>query len=404
MSEPTKTCSKCGTPKPLSDFKTDSRKPDGKASSCRDCNAPIGKLMTIGASSSELGPYDMARKMLAEAKAVDDVKRIMDQSAALKEYARRAADRTLEIDATEIRFYAERRLGEMIAAQNATVGLNAGSRGQLKGRDASGPAKREAPEDVRPKLAEVGISHKLSSHAQKLAAVPEQEFQARIDAWRGEMAAGQTRVTMDLMRIGDAEQKKQQRENKERVLGALQLALPNERFGVILADPEWRFEPYSRDSGMDRAADNHYPTSETDVICARPVQDIAADDCALFLWATVPMLPDALRVMASWGFAYKSHMIWKKDRVGTGYWFRNQHELLLVGVRGERLPAPAMGTQFTSVLESAVGEHSAKPHAVYEVIEAYFPTLPKIELNARRGRPGWKCWGNEAPNSGSEAA
>jgi N6-adenosine-specific RNA methylase IME4 len=153
----------------------------------------------------------------------------------------------------------------------------------------------------------------------------------------------------------------------------------------------------SRESGMDRSADNHYPTSETEAICARSVQDIAAVDCALFLWATVPMVEHAFRVMKAWGFEYKSLCIWKKDRIGTGYWFRNQHELLLVGIKGTGLPAPAGGTQFPSVIEAPVGRHSEKPDAFYEMIEVYFPTLPKIELNARRQRAGWMPWGLEAP-------
>src|SRR6202000_2117682 len=140
------------------------------------------------------------------------------------------------------------------------------------------------------------------------------------------------------------------------------MALPNKRYGVILADPEWRFEPYSRETGMDRAADNHYPTSDTEAIAARDVEKIAAPDCVLFLWATAPMLPQALQVMQAWGFAYKSHCIWAKDLVGTGYWFRNQHELLLVGTRGD-IPAPAMGTQAKSILQAAVGRHSEKPEA-----------------------------------------
>jgi N6-adenosine-specific RNA methylase IME4 len=96
---------------------------------------------------------------------------------------------------------------------------------------------------------------------------------------------------------------------------------------------------------MDRAADNHYPTMTTEQICALEIP--AADNCALFLWATAPMLPEALAVMVAWGFTYKSHCIWAKDRLGTGYWFRNQHELLLVGTRGN-IPAPAPGTQFPS--------------------------------------------------------
>ncbi len=147
-------------------------------------------------------------------------------------------------------------------------------------------------------------------------------------------------------------EKKQRRAAREVALAGKIEALPRKRYGVILADPEWRFEPFSRESGMDRAPDNHYPTSETGDIAARDVASIAADDCVLFLWATAPMLPDALTVLSSWGFTYKTHAIWHKQRPGdgrgTGYWFTGEHELLLVGVKGD-VPAPAMGTQWRSV-------------------------------------------------------
>ena len=185
------------------------------------------------------------------------------------------------------------------------------------------------------------------------------------------------------------------REREQKLAGKI-LALPEKRYGVILADPEWRFQPYSRDTGMDRAADNHYPTSVTEEIKARDVASIAAEDCVLFLWATVPMLTDALEVMKAWGFKYKSHFIWAKDRFGTGYWNRNRHELLLVGTRGD-IPAPSQGTQFNSLIEAPVGEHSEKPAFAHEIVERHFPTLPKIELNARKGRAGWEAWGFEAP-------
>ena len=190
--------------------------------------------------------------------------------------------------------------------------------------------------------------------------------------------------------------KAERRAQRELDLASSQVALPAKRYGVIVADPEWRFEPYSRATGMDRAADNHYPTSVTDVIGERDVGSIAADDAVLFLWATVPMLRDALRVMEAWGFEYKSHAVWDKVHIGTGYWFRNRHELLLVGTKGD-IPAPAMGDQFASVMTIARKEHSAKPEQFLELIEQYFPNLPKIELN-RRGpaRPGWDVWGNEA--------
>lgn len=164
-------------------------------------------------------------------------------------------------------------------------------------------------------------------------------------------------------------------------------------FGVIYADPPWRFAPYSRETGMDRSADNHYPTMSTDEIGALPVP--VADDAVLFLWATVPMLPEALAVLVQWGFTYRSHCIWNKPHAGTGYWFRNRHELLLVGTRGS-IPAPAPGQQFCSVIEAPLGGHSDKPAAFAEMIEELFPNVPAVELFARGPRVGWDVWGNES--------
>ena len=190
--------------------------------------------------------------------------------------------------------------------------------------------------------------------------------------------------------------KQARRTERELALAGKILALPDKKYGVIYGDPEWRFEAWSRETGLDRAADNHYSTSEIDEIKSRDVASIAADDCVLFLWATVPMLPQALEVMRAWGFTYVSQMVWVKDRWGHGYWFRNKHEILLVGTRGN-IPAPAPGKQWGSVIDAPRGAHSEKPDIVYDIIERYFPNLPKIELNARRRRAGWDSWGFEAP-------
>jgi N6-adenosine-specific RNA methylase IME4 len=121
----------------------------------------------------------------------------------------------------------------------------------------------------------------------------------------------------------------------------------------------------------------------------------AARDCVLFMWATVPMLPQALNVMGAWQFVYVTNFVWIKDKPGTAYWNRNRHELLLVGTRGE-IPAPAPGEQFDSVMEAPRGKHSVKPQIVREMIEKMFPNLPRLELFAR-GKPaeGWDAWGNE---------
>lgn len=197
--------------------------------------------------------------------------------------------------------------------------------------------------------------------------------------------------------------KQAMREQTEKRLANKQKALPTQLYGVIYADPAWRFEPFSRETGLDRAADNHYPTQATDEITALPVGTISANDCVLFLWATAPMLCDALRVVRFWGFQYKTHLIWDKQVAGTGYWLRNRHELLIIAAKGH-LPAPAPGMQGESVIAFPAGRHSEKPEAAYELIESYFPNLPKIELNARIRRAGWDAWGLEAPEENSPEA
>lgn len=238
-------------------------------------------------------------------------------------------------------------------------------------------------ENASPELVKaVDQGHIAVSLAAKAASLdPEMQREIAARATQGDANAARTIA------------KKGKRAEKEKALASKIKALPDDRFGVILADPEWTFEVWGEDTGQDRSAENHYPTSSLEAIKARKVGEIAAPDCVLFLWATVPMLPQALEVMAAWGFFYKSNYVWVKTEDGTGYWGRNRHELLLIGTRGH-VPAPAMGTQRSSVIEAAAAEHSAKPEAALLMIEEYFPTLPKIELN-RRGpaRDGWSAWG-----------
>jgi len=196
--------------------------------------------------------------------------------------------------------------------------------------------------------------------------------------------------------------KQQRREERERVLGDRQLAMPDGKFGVIVEDFEWDFKVWSRATGMDRHAANHYPvaadahTAEEIVRRTADRFEKAADNCVLFMWTTVPYLAVAIDVLRLRGFRYVSNYAWGKHRTGTGHWNRNKHEHLLIGVSGN-IPAPAPGTQWESLILAPRGIHSAKPECFLEMIETYFPTLRKLELNARGpARPGWERWGNEA--------
>lgn len=166
------------------------------------------------------------------------------------------------------------------------------------------------------------------------------------------------------------------------------------RYPVIYADPPWRYEqPPMGDT--NRSIENHYPTMSLDEICAMPVSDLATDDAVLYLWATAPKLAECFEVINAWGFEYRTCMVWDKEKIGMGYYARNQHELLLICRRGQ-IPPPEAGTQPSSVHREARGKHSAKPHFYYEMIEEAYPQLPKIELFCRSPREGWAVWGNQS--------
>jgi N6-adenosine-specific RNA methylase IME4 len=120
----------------------------------------------------------------------------------------------------------------------------------------------------------------------------------------------------------------------------------------------------------------------------------AADNCVLFLWATAPKLREALALLDAWGFEYKTHGIWDKQKIGMGYWFRGQHELLLVATKGKVSP-PDESVRKPSLFSFKRGKHSAKPVEVYTMLEAMFPKAKRCEMFCRVARAGWTCWGNQ---------
>ena len=176
--------------------------------------------------------------------------------------------------------------------------------------------------------------------------------------------------------------------------------LPSGKFCLLYADPPWQYQNTS-ESYRGRI-ERHYPTMPFEMIAeqevqGRPIADLAADDAVLFLWATPPKMEEALYVLNQWGFSYVTNMIWDKERIGMGYWFRQQHEMLFVGRKGN-IPVPPPEARQRSVLRSPRQAHSQKPEAVAHYLEAMYPMLTqehRIELYARQPREGWTVWGNE---------
>lgn len=165
-----------------------------------------------------------------------------------------------------------------------------------------------------------------------------------------------------------------------------------DQFDVIYADPPWQYNntPPSADPNL------RYPTMPLADICALDVP--AAANSVLYLWATAPLLVEALTVMDTWGFTYRTGAIWDKERVGVGYWFRGQHEHLLVGVRGQVSPPP-LALRVPSVYREPRGRHSEKPAHIRNLIATWFPSARRLEMFCRRPAPGWYVWGNEVNSS-----
>jgi N6-adenosine-specific RNA methylase IME4 len=266
--------------------------------------------------------------------------------------------------------------------------------------------KKAAPEMSNRAVAKaVGVNESTTRRDSAASAAPSKKNNNNTSGANNQSAAsaapastsGANAAKIVERRTGGVARTQARRADKEQRLGAKIAALPDAKFGVILADPEWHDEVYSEQTGMDRHASRIYTTSSIEEIKQRPVESIAADDCVLFLWTTTHHLDSGIDVLRAWGFKYVSHYIWRKPDIGLGYWTRSVHEILLIGTRGSP-PCPALGTQWNSVIDAPRGDvHSAKPEIFLEMIEGYFPTIPKIELN-RRGpaRPGWSAWGNEA--------
>lgn len=319
--------------------------------------------------------YEAARLALAEASRIDEVKNIRNQAEALEHYARQRKDVEMETWLTEIKLRASRRIGELSTELEKAPGPGRGKRCPTGGTS----FKRDA-------LKAAGLSKSEAHRCEQIARVPEEVFERHIAA---KNAKGQPVSAKEVIQVAGRKVRRAQKAEEIKARG--RPLAEGRRYHIILADPPWRYRNVISES---RRIENHYPTMPLEDIKRLPVQNIAAKDAALFLWATCPGLEEAIQVMNAWGFAYRSNAAWVKPSIGPGYWFRVRHEHLLLGVRGE-IPAPAPWNRPDSVIEAARGKHSEKPEEAYRIIERAYPEFSRIELFARKPRAGWAAWGNE---------
>lgn len=176
--------------------------------------------------------------------------------------------------------------------------------------------------------------------------------------------------------------------------------------GCFVSDPPWRFKNYSA-KGEAKNPSAHYGCMDLADIAKLPVNQLAAPDAAMLMWATAPMLPEAVALMKAWGFTFKSAGAWAKQSstgkawaFGTGYCFRSAAEFFLLGTIGN---PKVQSRSVRNLIVAPVREHSRKPDDQYEMAEALFEG-PYLELFSRASRPGWQHWGNESGKFDGEVA
>ncbi len=312
-----------------------------------------------------LAKLDKATKMLAEAKTLDEVKQIIDIAEAARTYAK-AAKLGLEAynHAAEVKVRAERKAGEMLAQLERSPG----------GQPTHSNMERVEISEYAEVLQEQKIPTTTAFRWQKLAEIPEVIFEKRLEEEHGERPITTSGILQEKKRNEIYEEK-------------LKPKIMTGKYQVIYADPPWSYN----NSGFDQSAASQYPTMTIEEIKLLPVNSICQNDSVLFLWATSPLLPEALEVIKEWGFQYKASMIWVKNKAPTiGWWVNTKHELLLIASKDINHPIK----KFDSVFYADVKQHSQKPEYVYEMIEEMYHGS-KIELFARNKRDKWTVWGNE---------
>jgi hypothetical protein len=292
--------------------------------------------------SAPLTLYDAARRALAEADRIDEVKDIRDRAVAMQEYARRAKDPEMITLATKIRMNAERCAGEMLIEM-----------AERNERETKGGDRKSANQSCSfatliaplPKLADLGINKTQSSRWQALAVLAEDQFEDKVERATKRAYDGIARRFVKREEIKRAKERHAKTiEHGCTIEDLVALAESGRRFGVIYADPPWPFETWSESGKIQSAPDNHYNTQALDEIMRHPVAQLAADDCALLLWCTGPHITIATHttIIKAWGFRPSTKAFcWIKQNQsgdtrsnGRGYYTLANSEDVFLGIKG----------------------------------------------------------------------
>jgi len=324
-----------------------------------------------------LTKFDQARRALAEARSIDEVKLVRDQAEALRLYVRQQGEGLeMQNDIAEIKLRAERRAGELLAEMER----GQGQRTDLTSRNDCGKSQ------YRQALEEVGVAERTAQHWQTEAQVPEEMFEHFVAATK---ALEQELTSKDLYKLGQRVKQAEEREQtQENVLDASEIV---GQFRTLVIDPPWPTQKILRDVRPNQDLFD-YPTMTVEEIGKLPISSLAyPDGCHVYLWTTHKYLPAAFDLFEGWAVRYECLMTWHKNVGPTPFSWMYDTEHVLFGRIGT-LKLLKLGLRLG--FEGRVNGHSVKPDAFYERVLQASPE-PRLELFARRERDGFEAWGNE---------
>lgn len=323
-----------------------------------------------------------AVRALAEARSLDEIKHVHDIAQAAKLYAKEAG---LGLEAqnqgAEIALRAERKGGMLLKE------LERGSGGDRRSEEFQISSVGYLKSDYRDVLEDTGLTYQAANRWQKIAELPAEKFEEYIEDTRNRQE--------ELTRTGILKLQREIARARDEALDRVSPPLPDSRYGVIYADPPWKYEDHGATLDPSYGGTGwHYPSMTIPQLCELPVRELAAPDCVLFIWVTSPKLNQVWEILDAWGFEYKTSFVWDKVRHNFGYYNSVRHELLLIAGRGSSTPENVELFDSVQTIERT-GRHSEKPEEFRRIIETLYPSARKIELFARSAAPGWDTWGNE---------
>jgi N6-adenosine-specific RNA methylase IME4 len=183
------------------------------------------------------------------------------------------------------------------------------------------------------------------------------------------------------------QQRKEYIQEQKQAIENGSIELPKGVFEVVAIDPPWNYgREYDPDSS--RVANPYPEMSQSELLELKPP---FADDCVVFLWTTHAFLFDAKELMNKWGFTYKANLVWDKEHIGMGAWFRMQCEFCLVGIKGKPI---WNNTKWRDIIREPRREHSRKPEIFYEMVNE-ITVGRKLDYFSRGKRNGWEVFGND---------